>query len=68
MSKQIFIDQFGLAARWGLGVKTLRNWRCRKLGPSYTKIGRKILYRLRDVLTFEETNDVVTRREGDVKE
>ncbi|HEX5676759.1 MAG TPA: helix-turn-helix domain-containing protein [Alcanivorax sp.] len=36
-------------------VKTLANWRTKKSGPKWTKIGGKILYRLDHILKWEET-------------
>lgn len=36
-----------------ISLKTLANWRVKKEGPSYTKIGGKILYRLADLIEWE---------------
>jgi hypothetical protein len=33
--------------------KTLANWRSRGEGPSYIKLGGKVVYRLADVLSWE---------------
>ena len=38
-----------LAKRWGVSKKTIDNRRYRGQGPSYFKIGGKILYDLKDV-------------------
>lgn len=46
-----------LAQRWGMDPKTLGNWRVKKHGPAYIKLGRgrgsKIIYRLDDVRRWE---------------
>lgn len=38
-----------------ISLKTLANWRVKKEGPSYTKIGGKILYRLADLAQWESS-------------
>ena len=50
----LFIDQIQLARRWKLSHRTLERWRWIGCGPSYTKIGRRVVYRLVDVEKFEE--------------
>ena len=50
----LFIDQIQLARRWKLSHRTLERWRWIGFGPSYTKIGRRVVYRLVDVEKFEE--------------
>lgn len=32
------------ARRLGISVVTLRNWRWRKIGPAYLKVGRNVFY------------------------
>jgi excisionase family DNA binding protein len=43
-----------LAARLGVSRFTLRNWRLRKTGPKWAKIGKAIRYRLDDVREWEK--------------
>ncbi len=33
--------------------RTLANWRSKREGPAYTKIGGKVLYLIRDVIDWE---------------
>jgi hypothetical protein len=33
-------------------VQTLANWRSKKIGPAYSKPGRRILYRPQDIEAF----------------
>lgn len=43
-----------LAARWGVTVATLDQWRWNGRGPRFFKPGRIIYYRVKDVELFEE--------------
>lgn len=48
-----FLDQHTLAKRWTLSERTLERWRWVKQGPSYFKLGRRVVYRLEHILAFE---------------
>lgn len=56
--KEVFLSTEELAKRWGGTVVTgtLSNWRNKKKGPAYTKIGGKVRYRLSDVEKYENEN------------
>lgn len=43
-----------LASRWNVTATTLKQWRWNGKGPQYVKIGRQVLYRLKDIEQFEE--------------
>ena len=43
-----------LAARWGLSEKTLERWRMTGNGPTFLKLGSRVLYRMDDVYAHEE--------------
>jgi hypothetical protein len=45
-----------LATRWGLSVKTIRNWRCKGLGPGHLKLNGAVRFRLVDIISFENEN------------
>ena len=47
-----------LISRWRGQVKatTLATWRSRKLGPSYVKIGGRVLYPLKELEAYEKRN------------
>lgn len=51
---EIFLTSDQLAKRWVIRTETLSQWRWNGRGPQYLKIGRRVLYRLEDVLCFEE--------------
>jgi len=40
------------------GKYTLANWRCQGLGPDYSKVGNRVLYRGADILAFLERKKV----------
>ena len=47
-----------LVARWKNTIKpeTLANWRAAKKGPTYVKLGGRILYVLPCVIAWEQSN------------
>jgi hypothetical protein len=47
------LDQQALALRWGMSPRTLEDWRWRKKGPRYLKIGGRVMYRLEDIEAYE---------------
>ena len=47
-----------VAQRLRTSVGTLSNWRMQGRGPKYIKLGRKILYPLREVEAFETSHTV----------
>lgn len=49
-------EEVALRLRTSVGV--LSNWRRQGKGPKYIKLGRKILYPLREVETFETAHTI----------
>jgi hypothetical protein len=47
------LDQKQLARRWLMSPRTLEQWRWQGKGPTYLKIGAKVVYRLDDIEVFE---------------
>jgi hypothetical protein len=47
------LSQKDLAAHWRMSARTLEAWRCQGTGPVYTKIGRRVLYRIEDIEAYE---------------
>jgi len=43
------LNQTDLAFRWRISPRTLERWRFTKSGPSYPKIGGRVVYRLEDI-------------------
>ena len=53
---EIFLNQVQLARRWHLSPRTLERWRWEGVGPTYLKVGGRVLYRLSDIEYFEKEN------------
>ncbi len=43
-----------LAARWNISRHTLDRWRWAGEGPTFLKLGGRVVYRLADIEAFEE--------------
>ena len=53
MQTKICLTQKELARRWTISHRTLERWRWTGEGPSFMKLGGRVIYRLKDVLSFE---------------
>ncbi len=42
----------------GLALPTLRNWRFKRIGISYSKVGRSVRYAMEDVLHYMQSRKV----------
>lgn len=51
--REICLSQIDLAARWRISPRTLERRRWTGEGPSFMKLGGRVIYRLEDVLAFE---------------
>lgn len=49
-----------LAQRWHCSASRLQRWRTANTGPTYVKIGGKVLYRQEDVRAYEAAHLVKT--------
>ena len=47
------LNQVELGRRWAMSHRTLERWRWEGGGPSYLKVGGRVLYRLEDIEAFE---------------
>jgi hypothetical protein len=47
--------------RGGVSAGTLRNWRAMKIGPSFVKIGKAVLYPLEELEAWDKGNRVQCR-------
>ncbi|WP_113717295.1 helix-turn-helix domain-containing protein [Arthrobacter dokdonensis] len=45
-----------LAARYGIPVQTVYVWRMQHKGPRSMKLGKRVFYRMEDILAWEESN------------
>ena len=53
VARRIALDEYELAGRWGLSVKTLRRWRQEQLGPIFCKLGSRVTYLISEIEAFE---------------
>ena len=53
MTSDLFLMPAELARRWRRSGQTLANWRSRRVGPPYIKLGRRVLYRLSEIEAVE---------------
>ena len=54
MQTKTSLNQTELAARWTISARTLERWRWTGDGPALLKIGGRVVYRLEDVLAYEQ--------------
>ncbi len=54
--ERLAIDEYELAARWGLSVRTVRRWRQEHLGPVFCKLGARVTYLISEIEAFEQRN------------
>jgi hypothetical protein len=47
--------QAELARRWRISPRTLERWRCAATGPAWLQLNGRVLYRIEDVLAFEQS-------------
>lgn len=47
------LDQNELARRWNISPRTAERWRWLGQGPTYLKVGGRVVYRLEDVEAYE---------------
>ncbi|MET3579764.1 MULTISPECIES: helix-turn-helix transcriptional regulator [Hyphomicrobiales] len=60
-SKFLTPDEVAERYRGGISVGTLRNWRAMRVGPSYIKIGKAVLYPIDELDAWDEKNRVQCR-------
>ncbi|THD71148.1 DNA-binding protein [Thalassobius vesicularis] len=51
--RETCLNQVELAARWKISPRTLERWRWVGDGPSFIKLGGRVIYRIEDVEAFE---------------
>ena len=57
-SSPAVVDERGAAALLGIAPATLRNLRSQGRGPKYCRVGRRIVYRIRDVESYLDAHSV----------
>ena len=54
MQGKTCFTQKELARRWAISHRTLARWRWTGEGPSFMKLGGRVIYRLEDIVAFEQ--------------
>lgn len=49
----IHMNQRQLANRWGVSEATLERWRSEGIGPRYLKLQGRVMYREKDIESYE---------------
>ncbi len=49
-----FLNQSRLANRWQISARTLERWRWKGEGPAFVKIGGRVVYRLEEIVAYEQ--------------
>jgi hypothetical protein len=52
------VDEQSAAALLGIAAATLRNLRSQSRGPKYSRVGRRVVYRVRDVEAYLDLHSV----------
>lgn len=60
MSGERKLNNCEAAAFLGVKPNTLEIWRCRHIGPRYSKLGRRVLYDIADLQEFFESRRIET--------
>ncbi|TPI58210.1 helix-turn-helix domain-containing protein [Mesorhizobium sp. B3-1-7] len=47
--------------RGSISLGTLRNWRAKRIGPAYVKLGKAVLYPIEELETWDRKNTVACR-------
>ena len=50
---RVFLTQGELAKRWRISPRTLERWRWLGTGPTYIKVGGRVVYALTDTEAYE---------------
>ena len=54
--KRFFWSPRDLSRHWEISVRTLERWRAESKGPAWLRLNGKVLYRIDDVMAFEEAH------------
>lgn len=60
-SKFLTAEEVSQRYRGEIAVGTLRNWRARRVGPPFVKIGKAVLYPVQELDAWDKKNLVICR-------
>jgi hypothetical protein len=66
MESPVFLTCEEVSARYRgeITIGTLRNWRAMRIGPPFVKIGKAVLYSVRDLDAWDRKNKVTCDLDG----
>ena len=53
ITEKLALDEYELASRWGMSVRTVRRWRQEQLGCAFLKLGARVIYPIAEIEAFE---------------
>jgi Helix-turn-helix domain len=59
--KYLTAEEVSQRYRGSVSVGTLRNWRAMKIGPTFVKIGKAVLYPTNELDAWDQKNTVTCR-------
>ncbi|PBB69335.1 DNA-binding protein [Mesorhizobium sp. WSM4312] len=59
--KFLTADEVAERYRGSISLGTLRNWRAKRIGPAYVKLGKAVLYPVDELEAWDRTNTVACR-------
>jgi len=59
--KYLTAEEVSERYRGGVSVGTLRNWRAMRIGPTFIKIGKAVLYPIDELEAWDQKNTVACR-------
>lgn len=59
--KYLTAEEVSERYRGGISVGTLRNWRAMRIGPTFIKIGKAVLYPIGELEAWDQKNMVTCR-------
>ncbi|WP_322418802.1 helix-turn-helix domain-containing protein [Mesorhizobium huakuii] len=63
MDNRMFLTAEEVAERYRgtISLGTLRNWRAKRIGPAYVKLGKAVLYPIEELEMWDQNNTVACR-------
>jgi hypothetical protein len=58
------LNQTELSRRWCISPRTLERWRWLKFGPTFLKVGGRVVYKLEDIEQYESAQRHVIANKG----
>ena len=60
LTPKLFLKSSEVQNLYGINVSTLANWRSKRIGPKYHKVGGAVRYKVEDLDNFMESKKIRT--------